>query len=137
MTPDDPVTEYLAERGVASRLVEGGLAGLADRWEAIADALEDGYDLTLDDWLNDMDLRDILAGALAVAPDAARTAVSAQVAEADRRFLTGTLPTGAPLWGEEIAAEEGHDPATQPWFFRRPKRPGPELAAELDDAGLA
>ena len=137
MTQDDPVTEYLAERGVASRLVEGGLSGLADRWEAIADALEDGYDLTLDDWLNDMDLRDILAGALAVAPDAARTAVSAQVAEADRRFLAGTLPSGAPLWGEEIAAEEGHDPATQPWFFRRPKRPGPELAAELDDAGLA
>ena len=53
-----------------------------------------------------MDLRDILAGALAVAPDAARTAVSAQVAEADRRFLAGKMSTGAPLWGEEIAAEE-------------------------------
>jgi hypothetical protein len=137
MTHDDPVTEYLAERGVASRMVEEGLSGLADRWEAIADALEDGYDLTLDDWLNDMDLRDILAGALAVSPDAARTAVSAQVAEADRRFLAGTLPSAAPLWGEEIAAEEGHDPAQQPWFFRRPKRMGPELAAELENAGLA
>lgn len=137
MSQDDPVTEYLAERGVASRLVEGGLVGLADRWEAIVDALEDGYDLTLDDWLNDMDLRDILAGALVVAPDAARTAVSAQVAEADRRFLAGTLPTASPLWGEEIAAEEGHDAARQPWFFRRPKRMGPDLAAELEDAGLA
>ena len=84
-----------------------------------------------------MDLRDILAGALAVAPDAARTAVSAQVAEADRRFLAGTLPTASPLWGEEIAAEEGHDAARQPWFFRRPKRMGPDLAAELEDAGLA
>lgn len=137
MSPDDPVTEYLAERGVAPRVVEAGLGGLADRWEAIVDALESDYDLTLDDWLNDMDLRDILAGALEVAPDAARTAVSAQVAEADRRFLAGTLPTAAPLWGEEIAAEEGHDPARQPWFFRRPKRPGPDLAAALEEAGLA
>jgi hypothetical protein len=137
MSADDPVTEYLAERGVAARVIEGGVAGLADRWEAIVDALEEGYDLTLDDWLNDMDLRDILAGALSVAPATLRTAVSAQVAESDRRFLAATLPTGGPLWGEEIAAEEGHDSATQPWFFRRPKRPGPELAGELQDAGLA
>jgi len=137
MRHDDPVTSYLAERGVAERVVEGGLAGLDDRWESIVDQLDQGYDLTLDDWLNDMDLRDILAGALAVAPEAARAAVSAQVADADRRYLDGTLPTRAPLWGEEIAEEEGHDAERQPWFFRMPKRPGPELAGELEDAGLA
>jgi hypothetical protein len=110
-------------------------AELVHRWERIVDEVERGYDLTLDDYLNDMDLRDLVARTAPTAPASTRSAMAPRLAAADSRFRSATEPCG-PLWGPDVAEEQAHDPRRQWWYFRRPARPGPTLAADLTQAGL-
>lgn len=130
----DPVESYLKSRGASDDLVESGLAGAVARWESIAKSV-DHYDLTLDDWLNDMDLRDVIAGALDAAGEGDRARVSGRLERADDLFRQGTVVTG-PLWGKALAASHSHDPVHTWWYFRRPRNPGETLKADLEAAGL-
>src|SRR5665213_725625 len=93
----DPVATYLADRGVSDQLRSAGLRGLVGRWKVIAhDAAH--YDLTIDDWLNDVDLRDIIAGAMDVAPAAERLAIEPELVGADETFRAATIETQRSLW---------------------------------------
>src|SRR5258705_12916323 len=98
----DPVRSYLKSRGASSHVVDAGLQGAVARWESIAGSV-DGYDFTLDDWLNDMDLRDIIAGAIRVASGELRRSVSHRLEQADDRIRKATVETG-PIWGTKVAA---------------------------------
>jgi hypothetical protein len=75
-TEHDPVHTYLISRGCAPLVVRRGLSGLLEHWATIVAAVERGRDASLDEWLNDMDLRDILAGALAAAGPRERRAAA-------------------------------------------------------------
>ncbi len=131
----DSVRRYMKSRGVSDELVAAGLPGAVARWASIAKAV-DGYDFTLDDWLNDMDLRDIIAGALEVANEDERKSVGHTLEHADERFRKATVVTG-PVWGNAVAASHFHDPARTWWYFRRPRHPGESLKADLKSAGLS
>lgn len=127
----DAVRDYLEKRGCAAHLCEGGLAGLVDRWEAIVEEVRSGYALGLEDYLNDLDLRGILQGALAVAGGAGANRFRQRTAAADSRFLEGTVEC-RPLWG----AARQHAGDAPWWTRRRPRHPGEELAADLGREGL-
>jgi len=133
--PVDPVRAYLKSRGVSEDLVEGGLDGVIDRWDAISRSAKD-YDFTLDDWLNDMDLRDIINGAMKAAPDAERKDVTARLKKADERLRNATAETGS-IWGSAMAGEAAPDPLKEWWYFRRPLNPGEMMKEDLESAGLA
>ncbi len=126
----DPVHTYLVSRGCAPLVVRRGLSGLLEQWTGIVGAAERGRDATLDEWLNDMDLRDILAGALAAAPPRDRRTAAGGLDTADQRFHSITVPCPC-LWGEEIAHTNSWRPEWQWWYFRRPTNPGPTLRDEL------
>lgn len=131
MTPDrDPVHSYLVSRGCSPLVVRRGLSGLLEHWSSIVAATERGRDASLDEWLNDMDLRDILAGALAAAAARERGSAAARLDEADARFHATTEPCPC-LWGEEIAQNNGWRPKWQWWYYRRPTVPGPMLREDL------
>jgi hypothetical protein len=130
----DPARDYMKSRGASSHVVEGGLPAAVARWESIAESV-DGYDLTLDDWLNDMDLRDIIAGALAAAGKSEGKLVSGQLKQADDRFREATVATG-PVWGNAVAASHSHHPEGTWWYFRIPRHPGATLRTDLESAGL-
>ena len=100
MTGDrnNAVQTYLISRGCSPHVVRNGLAGLLEQWAAIVMHAERGRDTSLDEWLNDMDLRDILAGALAAANLRERGAAAARLDDADQRFMTITEPSPS-LWG--------------------------------------
>jgi hypothetical protein len=66
---DDPIRHLLRARGVAEHIVAGGIEGLMAAWEQTAAAIEAGYSLTLDDYLNDLDARQILEIVLRAIPD--------------------------------------------------------------------
>ena len=125
----------MKSRGVSDDLIDGGLDGAVDRWDVIARSAKD-YDFTLDDWLNDMDLRDIIEGALQAADEAERAAVSRRLVNADERLMKATVQTGS-IWGDAMAAAAAYDPGTTWWYFRRPVNPGEIMQADLDAAGLA
>lgn len=132
---DAAVRHYLEARGCADFVVSGGLKGLLDRWDAVAASVENGYDGLLDEYLNDMDLRDILEDALDVASIPDDSPVRQRVATADSRVKGATVPCG-PVWGREVAESEAMDPAVQWWYFVRPKHPGDDLRSELEAEGL-
>jgi hypothetical protein len=131
---NDAVREYLSERGCAPALIEGGLAGLVEQWEALVASVEEGYGLGLDDYLNELDTRQLLADALSVAPKAETAVVSEQWQRADEQFLALTQPTEACLWGEEVAEEEGWSAKNNFWYYRRPRHGDSDFLAEINEA---
>ena len=134
-TEHDAVHTYLISRGCSPLVVRRGLSGLLEQWSGIVAAVERGRDASLDEWLNDMDLRDILAGALAASPPRDRHAAATRLDDADAQFLSVTEP-GPCLWGEEIAQNNSWRPEWQWWYFRRPSVPGPTLREDLLVHGL-
>ena len=135
MTGPDPVRRYLQERGAAAHVVEGGLDGLVRGWEETVESVAGGYPLdTLDDYLNDLDGRQILADALAVAARNDAERLRPRITAADARFRALVVPTARPLWGERAATAHGWTPDRSWWYWSRPRRAGAELDRELDAA---
>jgi hypothetical protein len=131
---NDPVRMYLKSRGVSSELIEGGLEAAIDRWDAISRTAKT-YDFTLDDWLNDMDLRDIIEGAMGVGDAAEHDSVSERLKAVDDRLKKGTVETGS-IWGSAMSGDLAPDPAKAWWYFRRPSKPGETMREDLETAGL-
>lgn len=133
---NDPVRLLLQARGCAPEVVDSGLRGLVDAWGGVAESVVTGYALTLDDYLNDMDVRYLIQAALDVAPESDSAELAGALRRADDAMLEATEPTGC-LWGDDIADEEGLDPRREWWYFRRPRRPGEQLAEDLARWGLS
>ncbi|MBI1798143.1 MAG: hypothetical protein HYR73_00475 [Candidatus Eisenbacteria bacterium] len=127
------VRELLERRGCPSEVVAGGFEGLIAQWESVADALDRGYPLdTLDDYLNDMDARQLIEDAMNAVPGAL-AALAARLATADRRVRAHLIPLATCLWGDRIAANRGWDADSEWWYFMRPARPGPGLKRDLGE----
>jgi hypothetical protein len=129
-TEHDAIHTYLISRGCAPLTVRRGLGGLLEQWTGIVSSVERGRDLSLDEWLNDMDLRDILAGAMAAATPHERRAAAMRLDEADERFRSMTVPSSC-LWGDDIALTNRWRAEWQWWYYRRPTIPGPVLREDL------
>lgn len=133
--PRDPVMHYFVERGVSAGVRSRGLRGIIAEWAAIAHNAA-SYDLTLDDWLNDVDLRDIIEGALAVAPERERKELSAVLARSDDVFRAATVPSVRSLCAQAKESATKYDPSRQWWYFRYPAHPGKTMSADLTTAGF-
>ena len=124
----DPVARFLTARGVSAKLRGTNLRGIVAEWDALASRAE-RYSLTLDDWLNDLDLRDIIAGAMTVAPEHERAAVRPLLERADEHFRRATAESPRPLVADV-------DRVTQWWYLRLPAHPGVGMRDDLIVAGL-
>ena len=128
----EAVRGFLRARGCPDHVVSGGLEGLVAEWERVAEAVELGYPLdTLNDYLNDMDVRQLIAEAMAADPDPPIGAHAAHLAAADARIRAALVPASRCLWGEGISAKRRWNEAREWWYFMRPARPGAGLRAEL------
>jgi hypothetical protein len=133
MKEKDPVGEFLRKRGCPEHVVRGGLRGLAESWEEVVRSVEEGYSLGLDDYLNDMDGRQLLDETLAAAPAEGKKNCLKQIRQADAKMKTLVRPAGRCLWGDETARQEGWTAKKNWWYFSRPIHPGEELLAEIDE----
>jgi hypothetical protein len=125
------VRAFLEARGCDAAVIERGLDGLIADWEEVAAAIDRGYPLdTLDDYLNDMDTRQLIHDVVAAIPRAAQ-AVAARLAAADRRAKARLEPRGTCLWGAPLAVSRGWSPEREWWYFMQPARPGPGLSRDL------
>lgn len=135
MDIQDPVSNYLRSRGWDDETVSAGLDGLVGLWAAAVEQVaRTEYKLTLDDYLNDLDVRDALAGALVVATREQRGAVEERVRVADVMFLAASYAVEQCLWGGEIAAENSWDAESHWWYYRVPRKRGAELERDLAGA---
>jgi hypothetical protein len=133
MGEKDPVREFLKQRGCPEHVVRGGLQGLAESWEEVVRSIEEGYSLGLDDYLNDLDGRQLLEEALAVAPAQEKKTALQRVRRADAKMQTLVRPSGRCLWGDETARQEGWTARKNWWYFSIPVNPGEELLNELSE----
>lgn len=131
---DDPVRAFLRGRRCARHVVDGGLEWLVKAWEGLAEEVEGGYDAGLEDYLNDLDLRQILAEAMAAVAAEEWAAERPRVQAADARFQAASAPRPSCLWGERAERERGWNAAANWWYYRIPRRPGPALAKALGRA---
>ena len=134
MSNHDPVRELLRARGSAVHIIEGGLPGLLESWETFVQTVEEGYTLGLDDYLNDLDVRQLLEDALAVAAVNERKAITPRLQRADDQMQLIVKPTEVCLWGDEVAEEEGWTAKNNWWYFSRPRYGDPEFLAEVAEA---
>ena len=133
MSAGDRVRRFLAERGSPRHVVDGGLEGLLCGWEETVAAVAAGYPLdTLDDYLNDLDGRQILGEALALAPRAEARRLRARLDAADARFRELVVPTARCLWGDRAADEHDWSVDRSWWYWSRPRRAGAGLDREID-----
>lgn len=130
---DDPIRRFLRARGVADHVVEGGLEGLVTAWERVAEQIERGYDLTLDDYLNDLDTRQILEVVLAAMPEPDGPLLD-RMRAADGRVRAATVPTRQCVWGD--GAAPGWSSRRNWWYFVVPAHPGEDLADEIAREGF-
>jgi hypothetical protein len=129
--PSDSVQDFLADRGCAEHVVAGGLEGLIDAWETFAKGLGKGYAHGLDDYLNDLDLRQIIAEAWLKATATQRKPLTARLAAADKRVRAATTASAVCLWGSKNAKKYGWDASTHWWYFAVPKKPAADLQRDL------
>jgi hypothetical protein len=134
MNKNDVVSEFLLERGCAKPVVEAGLEGLVGQWEDLVSAVEEGYELGLDDYLNDLDVRQLLAAALMLANVQPDKKLADRTQRADEQFRALTQATETCLWGEEVAEEEGWTAKNNFWYFRRPRQGDADFLAEISEA---
>jgi hypothetical protein len=135
MTELDPVRRVLTDRGSPAEVVNGGLDGLLERWTSVVDSVAAEYPLTLDDYLNDMDVRDALAAVLLVVSETEAGAARLRLDPLDERFRTVTVATGC-LWGDDVEEDDALDPGREWWYYRRPLHLNDDLASELEAWGL-
>ncbi len=133
MKEKDPVGEFLRKRGCPEHVVRGGLRGLAESWEEVVRSVEEGYSLGLDDYLNDMDGRQLLEETLVVVPAEVKKTCFKRIRQADAKMRTLVRPAGRCLWGDETARQEGWTAKKNWWYFSIPTHPGEELLAEIDE----
>lgn len=128
----DSTREYLQHRGASDRVVEGGLEGLVENWEQVVDEVVKGYQLDLDSYLNDLDVRQLIEEVLSVAESTDTATLVERIAAADRQMRTVVKPARKCLWGDRVALEAGWTPEQNWWYFSRPISAGHELLADLE-----
>lgn len=133
MKDKDPVREILRKRGCPEHVIREGLRGLAESWEEVVRSIAEGYSLGIDDYLNDMDGRQLLEEALVAAPVQERKSLLPRIRKADADMRTLVRPAGRCLWGDETARQEGWTEKKNWWYYSRPINAGEDLLAELDE----
>ena len=129
---DDKLKEFLQERGCPRTLVDGGLNGLLDAWENLIDEIETEYKLSLDDYLDEVDVRQIISEI----PVPLTPAQEGRLHALDLRFKAATGETRKCIWGKNTAQEEAWSEDKNWWYYRVPLNPGSDLQIELLQSGL-
>ena len=95
-------------------------------WEALVDQVEQGYDMTVDDYTNDLAAREWLDRARPLVTPRVQASLDAQLAPLDARFRTATVQAAKKMPG----AGDG-------WFYRLPRVLVGELAEDAARMNLA
>ncbi len=116
---DEELRRFLEDYGCPPHIVLAGREGLIRRWEKFVDEVCSGYRLGLEDYRNDLDLREIIEQA----------GLSGEVRDADRRLRAVLKPVSHPLW--ESAAPDAF------WIWGYPGNASGALLEDLQAEGLA
>lgn len=118
----DVVRAFLRDRGLADEVVEAGVEGLVARWEQAArEAERERYPFGVEDWLDELDGRQLLHELGAAVPAALGDGLAARLDEADARARAATELAPACMWGEALAKRMGWRAKREWWYWLRPR----------------
>jgi hypothetical protein len=124
--------EFLKAKGAPPHVIERGLAGLIEDWEKVVASIGQGYASGLDDYLNDLDVRQLLGETMQVVSEGERQKFQERLKKADARMRSLTKPIPRCLWGEKVAKEEGWSREKNWWYYAQPLRADQELLEEIE-----
>ena len=130
---DDQIRRFLRGRGVADHVVDAGLDGLVGAWERVVATVEGGYPLGIDDYLNDLDIRQIIEVVVSTMPTSDGPLID-RLRAADARMRAATVPAPRCVWGDPAASLSDR---RNWWYFVIPPNPGEELADGLARQGFS
>lgn len=108
------------------------LCELIDQWTAFAADLErQGYNFDLDNWLNDVDVRELILEALPMFSREEMGDHAFKLDEADKAFTAATRDFKRCVWGHGTARKEKWTAQKNWWYFRTPRRSNAQLEDEL------
>jgi hypothetical protein len=116
---DDQVQAYLRENDYPEHVIRNGRAGLVRQWREFVEQAEAGYNLGLEDYRNDLDVRGILRQA---------EAEDTEIEALDDRFRKLLIAADRRVW-ESV-------PGNPFWDFGYPANAGRELRNGLREEGL-
>ena len=110
--------DWLRDRGCPEHVVRLGTEGRVQAWELTARELAEGWDLDFDDYLNDLDDRQIISemereGLL-------DDAELKRVHLADHSFQGSTQIVEECVWGVANAKDKGWSKDVNWWYWRKP-----------------
>ncbi|MGE3647529.1 MAG: hypothetical protein AB7G10_04265 [Reyranellaceae bacterium] len=108
------------------------LAERVERWAGIVTSLERGWRFDLDDWLNDMDLRQLIHEGWPLYGPEEKAAVEEALQHADSHFLLHTVDAGKCLWGRKAARREKWSAKANWWYFRKPRKAQTAFIEEVE-----
>ena len=95
-----------------------------ERWNQVVQQVEQGYDFTIYDYTNDLDIRSRLESILdQTSRGSAKDKLARMIEAIDERFLNATYERAIPL-------ARGHS-LDEWWWNRAPQKAGPELERDL------
>tara|TARA_R110002072_G_scaffold41023_2_gene115675 strand:+ start:14653 stop:15033 length:381 start_codon:yes stop_codon:yes gene_type:complete len=104
---------------------------LLGRWETFARSLHGSYDFGLDDYLNDVDVRQLIETMVEEEPSPAGEEFGARLAAADAIVRAATVSTAHCIWGATNAEEQRWTRDHNWWYFAAPRQCGAEMEADL------
>ncbi len=108
------------------------LQELIDQWaDFVRDLDRDGYTFDLDNWLNDVDVRELILEALPMFSAEEMGDHALKLDAADQAFRAATREFKRCVWGSGTARKEKWTAQNNWWYFRTPARSNDQLEDEL------
>ena len=103
-----------------------------DQWAEFTSDLErKEYTFDLDNWRNDVDLRELIEEALPMFSREEMGDHALKLDQADTAFKTNTRPFRRCVWGHGTQKKERWNAESNWWYFRTPRRSNAQLEDEL------
>ncbi len=110
----------------------GELCDLIDQWAEFNAELErKDYTFDLDNWRNDVDVRELILEALPMFSREEMGDHALKLDQADQTFKANTRVFRRCVWGHGTQTKEKWTPETNWWYFRTPRRSNAQLEDEL------
>ena len=108
------------------------LRDLIDQWSTFTSDLErKDYTFDLDNWRNDVDVRELILEALPMFSREEMGDHALKLDNADKAFMANTRDFKRCVWGHGIQKKEKWTPQRNWWYFRTPNRSNGVLEDEL------
>ena len=107
------------------------LRELIDQWAEFTSGLAIDYSFDLDNWLNDVDVRELILEALPMFSREEMGDHAPKLDEADKAFMSATRDFKNCVWGKGTARKEKWTAQNNWWYFRTPTLSNSQLEDEL------